>query len=146
MPDCFVGGPALSVGPRTYVNRGCFFDTSAPISVGADCALGMQVLVCTSTHEIGDSRRRSGRLASSPVHIEDGCWIGARAVLLPGVRVGRGCIVAAGAVVTRDCEPDGLYAGNPAVRIRDLPAGHPAPIAALADVSPARPAWTPRAR
>lgn len=120
MPRCFVGGSGLSVGPRTFINYGCFFDTSAPITIGADCSFGMQVLVCTSTHERGDPARRGGRLLSQSVDIGDGCWVGARAILLPGVRVGPGCVIAAGAVVTRDCQPNGLYAGNPAVRTRDL--------------------------
>jgi maltose O-acetyltransferase len=54
--------------------------------------------------------------------IEDGCWIGAGATILPGVTVRAGCIVASGAIVTKDCEPNGLYAGNPARRIRELDA------------------------
>lgn len=120
MPRCFVGGSGLSVGPRTFINYGCFFDTSAPITVGADCSLGMEVLICTSTHDQAGPARRGGRLLSRPVEIGDGCWIGARAVLLPGVRIGPGCVIAAGSVVTGDCEPDGLYAGNPAIRTRDL--------------------------
>ena len=52
--------------------------------------------------------------------IGDGCWIGARALLLPGTTVGSGSVVAAGAVVRGACEPNSLYAGVPAARIRAL--------------------------
>ncbi|WP_247602466.1 DapH/DapD/GlmU-related protein [Gordonia rubripertincta] len=56
-----------------------------------------------------------------PIVVGDYCWIGAGAIILPGVVVGEGCIISAGAVVIRDCEPNGLYAGVPAIRKRDLP-------------------------
>lgn len=52
--------------------------------------------------------------------MEDGCWLGGNVTVLPGVTIGRGCVIAAGAVVTKSCDPNGLYAGVPARRIRDL--------------------------
>lgn len=55
-----------------------------------------------------------------PTLIKDGCWVGANVTIIPGVTIGEGCIIAAGAVVTKNCEPDGLYAGVPAKRIKDL--------------------------
>jgi len=78
-------------------------------------------MVITSTHRLGDARRRAGEWEARPVRIEDGCWIGAGAILLPGVAVGEGCVVAAGAVVRESCEPNGLYGGVPARRLEDLP-------------------------
>jgi acetyltransferase-like isoleucine patch superfamily enzyme len=77
-------------------------------------------LVLTSTHAIGPHHARLGDWRYLPVTIGAGCWIAARSVIMPGVTIGDGCIVAAGAVVLEDCEPDGLYAGVPARRIRDL--------------------------
>jgi maltose O-acetyltransferase len=74
----------------------------------------------SSTHEIGAPDRRAGTDVGKPVTVGDGCWIGARAVILPGVAVGDGCISAAGAVVTRDCQANGLCAGIPAKLIRHL--------------------------
>jgi maltose O-acetyltransferase len=117
---CWFGGRDVTVGRRTFVNFGCVFDNLGPIRVGDDCDIGMEVLIATSTHEIGGPSRRAGQVGGRAVVIGDGCWIGARATLLPGVTVGKGCIVGAGAVVTRDCEPNGIYAGNPARRLRDL--------------------------
>jgi maltose O-acetyltransferase len=114
-------GSAVEIGARAWINHGCYFDSRGPISIGEDCDIGMQVMICTSTHEHGTASRRAGHYREQPVSIERGCWIGSRAVLLPGVTVGEGCVVAAGAVVTRDCEPHGFYAGVPAVRSRELP-------------------------
>ncbi|WP_081357668.1 acyltransferase [Neomoorella thermoacetica] len=80
----------------------------------------MEVMICTSTHVIGEKNKRAGESKNLPVIIGDGCWIGTRAVILPGVKIGEGCIIAAGAVVTKDCESNGLYAGVPAKRIKNL--------------------------
>ncbi|MCR4913326.1 MAG: acyltransferase [Lactobacillus sp.] len=55
-----------------------------------------------------------------PVKIDDGCWIGANVTILPGVHIGKGCVIGAGAVVNKDCEPNGVYVGVPAKRIKDL--------------------------
>jgi acetyltransferase-like isoleucine patch superfamily enzyme len=112
--------PRLRLGTATFVNAGCRFDVSAEITIGENVSVGHEVLVLTQTHEIGLSGHRAGVLRARPVVIEDGCWIGARAVILPGVRVGRGAIVAAGAVVTGDVPPDTLVAGVPAHPIRSL--------------------------
>jgi len=118
--DVFFGGRQLTVGPQTLINYGCFFDLGAATTIGARCSLGYQVMVLTCTHEPGSADARAGTAVARPVVIEDGCWIGARATILPGVTVGRGCVVAAGSVVTTSCEPHGLYAGAPARRVRDL--------------------------
>ena len=117
---CWFGGTEVSLGRGTFVNMRCVFDNWAPISIGANCYLGMGVSLVTSTHELGPSGQRAGAVSGKPIVVGDGCWIGANAIVLPGVTIGPGCIIGAGAVVSKDCEPDGLYAGNPARRVRDL--------------------------
>ena len=79
-------------------------------------------MFCTSTHALGTPARRAGQPTVAGIVVGDGCWIGTRATLLPGVTVAPRCIVAAGAVVTRDTRPDGLYGGVPAVLLRELAA------------------------
>lgn len=117
----FFSGYRFEIGQRSFVNANCFFESNAaPITIGDDCAIGMQVTILTSMHEIGPAEHRAGPPFNLPVTIEDGCWLGARVLVLPGVTIGAGCIVAAGAVVTRDCAPNGLYAGIPAERMKDL--------------------------
>jgi maltose O-acetyltransferase len=118
-PRCFVNDRQIVIGDRCYVNYGCFLD--GPVTIGNDCLVGMEALLCASSHEIGPTSRRAGANKSAPVVIGNGCWIGARAIILPGVTIGEGSIVGAGAVVTKDCEPNSLYAGSPAHLIRRLP-------------------------
>jgi len=115
-----ISGRDLTLGPRSFVNSECLFNVRSPITIGCDVFVANRVSLLTTTHEIGPSEKRAGRTIGKPIVIEDGCWIGAGAIVLAGATVGRGCIVAAGAVVTADCTPDGLYAGVPARRVRDL--------------------------
>ncbi|MDJ0770839.1 MAG: acyltransferase [Ilumatobacter sp.] len=110
----------LSIGARGWINAGSYFDASAAIEIGDDVAIGQQVLVLTQTHELGPSRRRADVLRSAPVVIGDGCWIGARAVILPGVTIEPGAVVAAGALVRSDVPRDTLVAGVPAGPVRRL--------------------------
>ncbi len=114
------GGKDIRFGSGVYVNRGVGFDNSARITIGDRVSIGHDVLICTSTHDLGPSHKRAGAPGGLPIEIGDGVWIGARAVILPGVSIGPGCVIAAGAVVSSDCEPNGLYAGVPARRVRDL--------------------------
>lgn len=125
-PDNWFGSNKISIGQATFVNRGCFFDGFSRVRIGSRCAIGMQVTFITSEHEIDGPGQRSGRLTGASIEVGDGSWIGARATILPGVRIGTGCVIAAGAVVTHDCADNGLYAGVPARRIRDLTAAGPA--------------------
>lgn len=121
-PGCFFNGPKVKIGKGSFVNFRCFFDSRvAEIEIGSGCEIGMEVLFCGTTHEIGPRSHRCGVVVGKPVVVGDGCWIGARATILPGVTIGEGCIIAAGAVVASDCLKNGLYAGVPARRIKDLP-------------------------
>lgn len=116
-----IRGKNLTVGEGSFINYNCLIDTAVPVTIGKKVSIAFGVVICTSSHDIGDENGRAGKTYRLPVNIEDGCWIGANATILPGVTVGKGCIVAAGSVVNKDCEPNGLYAGVPAKRVRDLP-------------------------
>jgi acetyltransferase-like isoleucine patch superfamily enzyme len=115
------GWGELRFGDRVFVNVGTTIISVEKIVVGDDVAFANDVYVMDS-----DSHGVEGRPhRQAPVHIGDGCWIGARAMILPGVTLGRRVLVAAGAVVTRDVPDDALVAGNPARVVRQLsyPAG-----------------------
>ncbi len=120
MEDCHFGGSDVEIGRGSFVNRGCVFDNSASITIGEAVHVGMEVMFVTSSHALGTSRRRGMEVTAAPIVVGDGCWIGSRATILPGVTVGSGCVVAAGAVVREDCEADGLYVGVPARRVKSL--------------------------
>ena len=107
----FLRRSSVTVGDGSFVNAGCFFDNAGPIIIGHRCLIGMRAMLCTSNHEVGGPEQRGGASSGTAVTIQDGRWIGTCAVVLPGVTIATGCIVAAGAVVSRDTEPHGLYAG-----------------------------------
>jgi maltose O-acetyltransferase len=102
------------------LNRECFVDASGPVRIGRRVHLAMRVSVVTSTHEPGGPESRAGRVVNEGVTVEDGCWIGAGATLLPGSHVRAGTVIAAGAVATGTCGPNAVYGGVPARKIRDL--------------------------
>lgn len=110
----------LTIGERGMINIGCFFDLNEQIWIGDNVSLGHEVLILTASHKIGRSGHRAGPLMLAPVSIEDGVWIGARSVVLPGVTVGEGAVVAAGAVVNRDVPRNTLVGGVPARPLREL--------------------------
>jgi maltose O-acetyltransferase len=115
---CQFESARVSIGAGSFVNAGCWFEGYGRIEVGRDCLIGPQVLILTSTHRIGPDGEVARAGEQLDVVIGDGCWIGARATILSGVRIGAGAVVAAGAVVTGDCEAAGLYGGVPARRLR----------------------------
>jgi acetyltransferase-like isoleucine patch superfamily enzyme len=118
----FIGVPTLQIGRGCFISWFAMFEGGAGVSIGADTFLGPQVSIFTMTFTLLDeySVSRAGPVQYSPVSIGNGCWIGARTTIMPGVTVGDGCVIDAGSVVTSNCESDGVYAGNPAIRTRDL--------------------------
>lgn len=114
----YFGGFDVRIGEGTGINMGTVLDNLGPIRIGRMVSIGHQALLLTSSHEHGVEDIAAGRAVGLPIVIEDGAWIGARATILPGVTIGAGATVAAGAVVTRDCEPGGIYAGVPARLVR----------------------------
>jgi maltose O-acetyltransferase len=120
MERCFFGGNDIHIGRETTISLGCVFDNSAHIAIGDRVRLGMHVMFVTSTHEIGPATWRAGAVIARPISVGNGCWLGSNVTVLPGVTIGEGCVIGAGALVTRDAEPNGVYAGIPARRIRAL--------------------------
>jgi acetyltransferase-like isoleucine patch superfamily enzyme len=106
------------IGARTWINRQCCLDLRGGLEIGADVSVSPEVMILTAQHDLNDPRFK---YVSKRVVIEDHVWIGARATIMPGVTVGRGAVVAAGAVVTRDVEPLTVVGGVPArpIAVRD---------------------------
>ena len=119
-PGTLVLGSGLTLGRDTFVNTRCLIDATAEVVLGDDVHLAHGVMILTADHEHGAPSRRAGTMIARPVRVGDGAWLGAACVLLPGVTVGEGCVVAAGAVVAEDLPPHGLYGGVPARLIREL--------------------------
>jgi maltose O-acetyltransferase len=104
----------LRVGERCIINVGLTLELGASITVEDEVSLGHEVMILTTTHNLGPAEHRAGPSRSEPVRICRGAWIGSRAMILPGVTVGPGAVVAAGAIVNRDVEPNTIVAGTPA--------------------------------
>lgn len=117
---CTIAGTNLSIGAATFINRRCFLEAVGPLRIGSRCQIAMEVMLLTTTHPLGRDGSVLPRSFALPTTVGDGCWLGARALVLPGVTIGAGCVIAAGAVVADDCDPGGLYGGIPARRIRSL--------------------------
>jgi maltose O-acetyltransferase len=108
----FMNGRKVTLGERNVVNFGCLLDGRRyAIRTGSDVSIGPEASILTLGHDpqAPDFADRGG-----DVTIGDRVWIGYRAVVLPGVTIGDGAVVAACAVVTRDVEPYTIVAGNPA--------------------------------
>lgn len=101
----------VSIGASTLINRRCTLDFRGGLWIGANVSMSPEVMVLTASHQMDDP---GFALVNLPVVIEDYAWIGTRAMILPNVTIGRGAVVAAGSVVTRDVPPMTVVAGVPA--------------------------------
>jgi len=110
----------FTIGAGCHITGPLHVDLTAPVCIGARVYTGYDVMLLTADHELDGPEQRCGRRVFRPVHVEDGAWLGSRVVVLPGVRIGRGAVVAAGAVVTRDVPPHTLVGGVPARHLRAL--------------------------
>ena len=115
VPVEFVAQPGarLAIGARTSVNYGVSVTAAAAVTVGRECNLGQYVIIDDRTNYT--STVESGTIAApAPVVLEDHVWLGARVVVLSGVRIGHDAVVSAGSVVTHDLPPRSVSAGIPA--------------------------------
>ena len=101
----------LEIGKHVAIDDGVNLYSVDRIRIGTKVAISREVFICTASHDITQPNRP---LITAPITICDGVWIGARAIILPGVTIGEGAVVAAGAVVTKDVEAFTVVGGNPA--------------------------------
>lgn len=115
----------VRIGPGSTLDQGVRLDGRGGLTIGAGVAIAPEVALLTADHD-PQSPDFAGRTA--PVVIEDHAWLGTRAMVLPGVTIGQGAVVAAGAVVTKDVPPYTIVGGVPArpigERRRDLDYTH----------------------
>lgn len=104
----------LKIGANTVVNPEVRLDARSGLTIGKNVSISRDVFILSLGHSYNDP---DFSLMGAPIFIEDDVWIGIRAVILPGVRLGQGCVIAANATVTHDTEPWGVYAGTPARKI-----------------------------
>ena len=110
----------MSIGDETWIGQQCFFHAAGGVTIGARVGVGPGVKILSSQHaEAGiETPVLFSPIAFRPVVIEDEADVGVGAILLPGVTVGRGAVIGAGAIVTRDIPAYAVAAGVPARVIR----------------------------
>lgn len=104
----------VRIGRNSRIGRNCTIDARSPLTIGDNVALSPEVMILAGTHDVNDPKFADSEVGPWAVVIEDHVWIGTRAMIMPGVTVGRGAVVAAGAVVTKDVPPLTIVAGVPA--------------------------------
>lgn len=113
-------GAYITVGERVFVNFGCTILDCGRVSIGDGVQIASGVQILAADHPREPEARASGLEFGHPVVIEDNVWIGAGAIVCPGVTIGRNSIVGAGSVVIRDVPPRVMAAGNPCRVVREL--------------------------
>jgi acetyltransferase-like isoleucine patch superfamily enzyme len=108
---CFITGRRISIGESTTINRKCYLDGRAGLRIGNCVSISPEAYIMSLTHDAQDPQ--FGPVGKEVV-IEDYVWIGARAMIMPGVTISRGCAVGAGSVVTKSFPPYSIVAGVPA--------------------------------
>lgn len=106
----------VQIGDYTNIGYGAYLDGREGLSIGNNVATSSEIMIYSRQHDMDSpSFAREG----APVTIGDYVYIGPRAIILPGVRIGKGAVIAAGAVVTKDVPEYAMVAGVPAVFIRE---------------------------
>jgi len=105
----------LEIGDYSWVGENVWLDSLAPIRIGSNCCVSQGVYFCTGSHDWSDP---AFGLIIKPIIVEDGVWVGAKSILLPGITLGSHSIVSAGSVITQHTDPYIIYAGNPAKMVK----------------------------
>ena len=106
----------ITIGHDTIIGDHCFLDGRAPLKIGSHVGIASQVLIYNDEHDIHSLDYGN---SFGPVEIGDYVFIGPRAIILPNIKIGKGAIVAAGAVVTKDIPDFEIWGGVPAKKIND---------------------------
>jgi len=105
----------ITIGNYSFINKNVLFDAMAPVKIGNFCNISFNTVFTNSLHELTtDSNGKRHTYAGKPIIIEDFVWIASNAIILNGVKIGKGSIVAAGSVVTKDVPENTIVMGNPA--------------------------------
>ena len=133
----FIRGPVyVDYGENTHIGKNVYFNFNlvildvCPVHIGNNCFFGPNIAIYTALHSLIAKEREfyfdkekgytTDREYGKPVYIGNDCWFGGNVTILPGVTIHDNVVVGAGSVVTHDLESGGVYAGNPARKIKDI--------------------------
>jgi maltose O-acetyltransferase len=103
----------IHIGADSFLNFNCVILDTVAVTIGDRVQIGSAVQILAADHPLDPETRRTGVESGRPVVIEDDVWIGAGAILVPGVTIGSGSVIGAGSVVTRDIPAGVVAVGNP---------------------------------
>lgn len=125
--DCYIEPPLHAnwgsnthLGNSVYANFNLTLVDDTDIFIGDECMIGPNVVIATAGHPIEPELRRKAAQFNIPVHIGRNVWIGAGAVILPGVHIGDNSVIGAGSVVTKDIPENSVAYGNPCRVVREI--------------------------
>lgn len=118
-------GDSVVIGERTFINSHCTIvdaakEAQSSIHIGADCLIGPNVQLLGVSHDLNPKDRLAKHNYADNIDIGNNVWLGGGVVVLAGVTIGHNSVIGAGSVVTKSVEESSFYAGNPAIKIRDL--------------------------
>jgi maltose O-acetyltransferase len=102
----------LEIGELCGLNFGCYFELDATITLAEHVAVGHEVMFLTRARDPKNPARRGDVAGAKPIHVGAGAWLGSRATILPGVKIGAGAVVGASVVVAEDVAPNTLLVGK----------------------------------
>lgn len=109
----------LKIGNHCFFNRNCSITSNKSIQIGNNCMFANNLVIVDHDHKVIDDIP-SVELVSNEIIIGNNVWVGANVTILKGVKIGNNTIIAAGAVVNKNCDPYSVYAGIPARKVKNL--------------------------
>ncbi len=113
-------GYNIEIGENFYANHNLIILDVGKVRIGNSVMFGPNVSLVTAGHPLDAELRNEGYEYGIAIAIEDNVWLGANVVVNPGVRIGKNSVIGSGSVVTKDVEPNSIYAGVPCRKIRDI--------------------------
>lgn len=107
----------LEIGDNSWIGEGVWIDNIAEVTIGKNCCISQGALLICGNH---DYTKETFDLQIGDITIEDSAWIGAKAIVCPGIKMGEASVLTAGSVATKDLSPNTIYQGNPATEKKKL--------------------------
>ena len=110
----------IYLADRVYINISCTILDGGEVHIGQDTLIGPNVQILTVSHDVDPTERLKKYNYAQNITIGKNVWIAAGVIILPGVTIGDNSVIGAGSLVTKDVDPDSLYLGNPAVKVKSI--------------------------
>ena len=110
----------LSIGDYTWIGEKVWIDNLDQVTIGKNCCLSQEAMLLCGNHNYS---KTSFDLIVQPITLKDGSWVGAKAVVCPGVTLNENAILAVGSIATKNLDSNSIFQGNPATKVKDRKIG-----------------------